>query len=86
MHTPVKSNVLQQKISTKKLKPGLVAFYDIQPGNGADSYSAKMKNCIKGTLQPGARITLATDSRHDSSNAHMSQKSNGASRKDEGSW
>jgi len=26
--------VLQQKINTKKLKPGLVAFYDIRPGNG----------------------------------------------------
>jgi len=28
-------NVLQHKINTKKLKPGLVAFYDIRPGNGA---------------------------------------------------
>jgi len=26
-------NVLQHKINTKKLKPGLVAFYDIRPGN-----------------------------------------------------
>jgi len=28
-------NVVQQKIITKKLKPGLVAFYNIRPGNGA---------------------------------------------------
>jgi len=29
----MKSNVLQHKINIKKLKPGLVASYDIQPGN-----------------------------------------------------
>jgi len=33
-HSPMKRNVLQHKFNTKKLKPGLVAFYDIQPGNG----------------------------------------------------
>ena len=33
-HTFTKQNVLQHKINTKKLKPGLVASYDIQPGNG----------------------------------------------------
>ena len=27
-------NVLQHKINTKKLKPGLVTSYDIRPGNG----------------------------------------------------
>jgi len=26
--------VYYNKINTKKLKPGLVAFYDIRPGNG----------------------------------------------------
>jgi len=31
--------ILQHKISTKKLKKGLVAFYDIQPGNGAALFS-----------------------------------------------
>jgi len=34
MHSPIKRNVLQHKINTKKLKPGLVASYDIRPGNG----------------------------------------------------
>jgi len=34
-----KQKVLQQKINTKKLKPGLVAFYDIPPGNGAGLFS-----------------------------------------------
>jgi len=34
-HSPLIRNVLQHKINTKKLKPGLVAFYDIWPGNGA---------------------------------------------------
>jgi len=38
-----KSNALQQKINTKKLKPGLVTSYDTKPGNGegllAYSYS-----------------------------------------------
>jgi len=33
-HSPIKRNVLQHKINTKKLKPGLVASYDIRPGNG----------------------------------------------------
>ena len=31
---PIKRNVLQHKINTKKLKPGLVASYDIRPANG----------------------------------------------------
>ena len=30
--------------NTKKLKPGLVAFYDIRPGNGMGLLS---KNCIR---------------------------------------
>ena len=30
---------LQHKINTKKLKSGLVAFYDIRPGNGAVLFS-----------------------------------------------
>jgi len=34
MHSPIKTNVLQHEINTKKLKPGLVASYDIRPGNG----------------------------------------------------
>jgi len=32
-------NVLQHKINTKKLKSGLVALYDILPGNGAGLFS-----------------------------------------------
>jgi len=32
-HSPIKRNVLQHKINTK-LKPGVVASYDIWPGNG----------------------------------------------------
>jgi len=35
MHSPIKSNVLQYK----KLKPGLVTFYDIRPGNRAGLFS-----------------------------------------------
>jgi len=31
-HSPIKRNALQHRISTKELKPGLVAFYDIRPG------------------------------------------------------
>jgi len=37
--SPIKKNVLQHKINRKKLKPGLVAFYDIRPGNGAGLFS-----------------------------------------------
>ena len=33
-HSPIKINVIQHKIDTKKLKPSLVASYDIRPGNG----------------------------------------------------
>jgi len=33
-HSPIKRNILQYKINTKKLKPGLVASYNIPPGNG----------------------------------------------------
>ena len=32
-------NIIQHKIDTKKLKPGLVAFYDIRSGNGAGLFS-----------------------------------------------
>jgi len=39
MHSPIKTNALQHKINTKKLKPGLVAFYDIRPGNAAGLFS-----------------------------------------------
>ena len=39
MHSPIERNVLQHKINTKKLKPSLVAFYDIRPGNGAGLFS-----------------------------------------------
>jgi len=35
----IKRNVLQDKINTKKLKPGLVAFQDIRPGNGVGLFS-----------------------------------------------
>jgi len=34
-------NIEQHKINTKKLKPGLVAFYDIQPGNRMGPFSRK---------------------------------------------
>jgi len=33
-HSPIKRNILWHKINTKKLKPGLVASYDIWLGNG----------------------------------------------------
>jgi len=40
MHSPNKRNVLQrEKNDAKKLKPGLVAFYDIRPGKGAGLFS-----------------------------------------------
>jgi len=39
MHSPIKRNVLQHKINTKKLKPGLVAFYDIRRVNKAGLFS-----------------------------------------------
>jgi len=39
MHSPIKRKVLQLKINAKKLKPGLVAFYDIRPGNGVGLFS-----------------------------------------------
>jgi len=42
-HSPIKRNVPQHKINTKKLKPGLVAFYHIRPGNGAGLFSKKKK-------------------------------------------
>ena len=48
----------QNKCTTtqKNVKPGLVAFYDMRPGNGANNiYSAEIKNRIKGALRPGAR-------------------------------
>jgi len=45
-HSPIKRNVLQYKTNTKKLKPGLVAFYDIRPGNGAGLFS--MEKISKG--------------------------------------
>jgi len=38
-HSPIKRNVLQHQISTEKLKPHLVAFYDIRPGNGTGLFS-----------------------------------------------
>jgi len=31
--------MLQYKINTKKLKPDLVDYYDIQPGNGVGLFS-----------------------------------------------
>jgi len=43
-HSPINRNVLQHKINTKKLKPGLVAFYDIRPGNGTGLFSKEKKN------------------------------------------
>jgi len=36
MHSPIKTNVLQHKINTKKPKPGLITYYNIRPGNGKD--------------------------------------------------
>jgi len=39
MHSLIRRNVLQHKMNTKKLTPGLVAFYDIRPGNGAGLFS-----------------------------------------------
>ena len=42
----IKINVLWHKINAKKLKPGLVAFYDTRPRNGADLFS--MEKISKG--------------------------------------
>jgi len=39
MHSPIKRTALQHKINTKKLKPGLVAFYGTRSGNGAGLFS-----------------------------------------------
>ena len=39
MHSLIRRNVLQHKMNTKQLTPGLVAFYDIRPGNGAGLFS-----------------------------------------------
>jgi len=36
--SPIKRNVLQHKINTKKLKPGLVTSYDVWPGNGEELF------------------------------------------------
>jgi len=41
-------NVLQHKFNTKKLKPGLVVFYDIQPGNGTGLFSKEKISRPKG--------------------------------------
>jgi len=38
-HSPIKRNTPQHKINTKKQKPGLVAIYDIRPGNAAGLFS-----------------------------------------------
>jgi len=40
MHSPIKRNVLQHK----KLKPSLVAFHDIQSGNGEGLFSKEKIN------------------------------------------
>jgi len=40
LRSPIKRNVLPYK-KLKKLKPGLIAFYDIQPGKGAGIISKK---------------------------------------------
>jgi len=39
-HSPIKRNVLQ---THKKLKPGIVAFYDIRPGNKTSLFSKEDK-------------------------------------------
>jgi len=36
--SPIKRNVQQHKMNTKKLKPGLIASYDIPPANVQDLY------------------------------------------------
>ena len=38
-HSPIEQNALQHKINTKKLKPGLVAFYYTRSENGAGLFS-----------------------------------------------
>jgi len=52
----IKRNVLRHKINTKKLKPGLVAFQDIRPGNGVGLFSKK--NIIKGVDMRGDQKLL----------------------------
>jgi len=44
MHSPIKRNVPQHK----KLKPCLVVFYDIRPGNGAGL-------CLKEKISKGGK-------------------------------
>ena len=39
IQSPIKRDALQHKINAKKLKSGLVAFYDIRRGNGAGLFS-----------------------------------------------
>ena len=41
-----KTNLLQHKINTKNLKPGLVALYDIRSGNAAGIFT--MEKISKG--------------------------------------
>jgi len=43
IHESKKRRLLQHKIITKKVKPGLVVFYDIRPGNGAGLFSKEKK-------------------------------------------
>jgi len=38
-HLPIKRNALQHKMNTKKLKPGLVTFYNIRPENRVGLYT-----------------------------------------------
>jgi len=64
---PIKTIVLQHKINTKKLKPGLVASYDIQPGNGEGLFLFRyfinlsltyLLRCLPTFLQPGTHMGL----------------------------
>jgi len=41
--SPIRKNVLQHKLNTKKLKPGFVAFYDTRPGKEVEGSILKGK-------------------------------------------
>jgi len=74
MHSPIKSNVLQHKINTKKLKPSSVAFYDIWPGNGAGLFS-KEKTSTGGDKEKEKKDKWRTIRYKQGNNVYIAPKS-----------
>ena len=74
-HSPIKRNILQHKISTNKLKPDLVASYDIRPGNGEGLFlfqrfiNLSLTNVLK-TLSHLRNYSLGTHTVGVSQNRH----------------